>query len=53
MPLGKYKNFAECVAANRDKQDPQAYCGAIEHMIKERHMMKERKDHKKKKSQHK
>lgn len=36
MPIGKYKNFAECVAANRGKRDPEAYCGSIEHKIKAR-----------------
>ena len=28
-PLGEYKNFAECVKKNQDKEDPDAYCGAI------------------------
>ena len=30
MPLGEYGDFAECVAANQDKDDPEAYCGSIE-----------------------
>lgn len=31
MPFGGYKDFAACVAANRGKADPAAYCGAIKH----------------------
>ena len=34
MPLGEYGDFAECVAANQDKDDPEAYCGSIEAMGK-------------------
>ena len=30
MPFGGYKDFAACVAANSDKNDPKAYCGSIE-----------------------
>lgn len=33
MPFAGYRNFAACVAANRDKRDPQAYCGAIMHEV--------------------
>lgn len=29
MPFGGYKNFDDCVSKNRDKSDPQAYCGSI------------------------
>jgi len=29
MPLGKYKNFKDCVRKNRDKSNPEAYCGSI------------------------
>lgn len=28
-PFAGYKNFAECVKKNQDKEDPKAYCGAI------------------------
>lgn len=27
--MGKYKNFAACVKANMDKENPRAYCGEI------------------------
>jgi hypothetical protein len=30
MPFAGYKDFAACVAANQDKDDPAAYCAAIE-----------------------
>jgi hypothetical protein len=30
LPIGQYEDFAACVAANRDKEDPEAYCAAIE-----------------------
>lgn len=30
MPVGPYEDFAACVAANQDKEDPEAYCAAIE-----------------------
>ena len=29
MPMGKYKDFADCVAQNADKADPKAYCSTI------------------------
>jgi hypothetical protein len=29
MPFAEYKDFADCVAKNSDKKDPQAYCGTI------------------------
>jgi len=29
MPMGKYDNFKDCVAKNRDKKNPEAYCGEI------------------------
>jgi len=28
-PMGQYKDFADCVAKNSDKDDPRAYCGSI------------------------
>lgn len=30
MPIGKYPDFAACVADNQDKDNPEAYCGALE-----------------------
>jgi len=30
-PFAGYENFDACVAANQDKDDPSAYCGAIKH----------------------
>lgn len=29
MPFAGYKDFADCVAKNKDKGDPEAYCGSI------------------------
>ena len=34
MPFGPYRDFDDCVAKNRDKDNPQAYCGALEQQIK-------------------
>lgn len=31
MPFAGYKDFAACVAANRDKENPEAYCAKIMH----------------------
>ena len=31
MPFAGYKDFDECVSQNQDKDDPEAYCGAIKH----------------------
>jgi len=28
-PFASYKDFADCVAKNKDKDDPEAYCGSI------------------------
>jgi len=28
-PMGSYKDFADCVAKNNDKKDPEAYCATI------------------------
>jgi hypothetical protein len=33
MPMGSYQDFDDCVAKNKDKDDPQAYCGAIKHKV--------------------
>ena len=29
MPFAGYKDFADCVAKNQDKSDPEAYCAVI------------------------
>lgn len=29
MPFAGYKDFDDCVAKNRDKRDPKAYCAEI------------------------
>lgn len=33
MPFGEYKDFADCVAHNKEKSDPEAYCAWLEHEI--------------------
>ena len=33
MPMGEYKDFADCVSKNKSKDDPSAYCGYIKHQI--------------------
>ena len=35
MPFGPYSDVDDCVAKNRDKTNPQAYCGALEQRLKE------------------
>jgi hypothetical protein len=32
-PFAGYKDFAACVAANQDKDSPDAYCGKIKHQV--------------------
>ena len=34
MPIGQHADFAACVAANQDKDDPHAYCAALEEASK-------------------
>jgi hypothetical protein len=36
MPFGPYADFAACVAANRDKRDPEAYCATIKREIEDK-----------------
>lgn len=36
-PFAGYKDFDACVAANQDKDDPQAYCGKIKHQVEDSH----------------
>ena len=38
MPFAGYKDFADCVAKNSDKSDPDAYCGYIKHQTESRHV---------------
>jgi len=33
MPFGPYKDFQDCVLHNRDKRNPEAYCGTIQRAI--------------------
>ena len=33
MPFGKYKNFKQCVRANKNKKSPGGYCAVIEKKI--------------------
>jgi hypothetical protein len=35
-PFADYKDFAACVAANQDKDDPEAYCGKIKHQVEDK-----------------
>lgn len=46
-PIGPYSDFEDCVKKNKNKKDPKAYCGSIEHDIriareKKKDMKKER-----------
>lgn len=34
-PFAGYKDFEACVAANKDKRDPEAYCGKIKHQVED------------------
>lgn len=36
MPFAGYRDFADCVAKNRDKRDPEAYCAAIMHKVEDK-----------------
>ena len=33
MPFAGYENFADCVAKNQDKEDPEGYCAAIQRQV--------------------
>jgi hypothetical protein len=50
MPFGKYKSFADCVAQNQDKRDPEAYCASIEQTVQKRRKAKRARTKSKKKS---
>lgn len=45
MPMGKHKNFASCVKANRKKKNPEAYCATIMRAVegKSKHRNKRKK----------
>lgn len=34
-PFAGYESFEACVAANQDKDDPEAYCGSIKHKVED------------------
>ena len=40
MPFAGYQDFDACVDANRDKDDPDAYCGSIKHKVEDKAMRK-------------
>lgn len=33
MPFAGYRDFADCVSKNSDKENPEAYCGKIRHQV--------------------
>lgn len=35
VPFGEYESFEDCVAKNKDKEDPKAYCAVIKRQIEE------------------
>jgi hypothetical protein len=39
-PFGGYKNFSECVEKNKDKDNPEAYCGSIKAKTEKKDMFK-------------
>ena len=47
MPFGGYKNFKICVARNKNKKNPNAYCAEIMRTVEGKQKMKHAKDHKK------
>ena len=36
MPFAQYENWEDCIKSNKDKRNPQAYCGKIESIIRKR-----------------
>lgn len=36
MPFAGYRDFADCVSQNKDKDDPDAYCGSIKHRTEDK-----------------
>ena len=41
MPFAGYTNFAACIRANKDKKNPNAYCGSIMHAVEGKFHMEE------------
>ena len=41
MPFAGYDDFDDCVRLNKDKDDPDAYCGAIKHRVEDETMDKQ------------
>ena len=35
-PFGPYSNFNDCVSKNKDKRDPEAYCGVVQRKIEDK-----------------
>ena len=46
-PFGGYTDFDACVAANKDKDDPKAYCGYIKHQVEKADLIFKKEDKKK------
>lgn len=38
MPFAGYRDFEDCKSKNRDKNDPDAYCGSIKHQVEDKAM---------------
>ncbi|KKN86839.1 hypothetical protein LCGC14_0263980 [marine sediment metagenome] len=36
MPVGSYRNFADCVSKNQDKDSPESYCGSIKAKVEKK-----------------
>jgi hypothetical protein len=36
VPFAGYRDFADCVAKNRDKKDPDAYCAEVQRRSEKR-----------------
>lgn len=43
-PFGGYPNFDACVAANKDKDDPKAYCGSIQNAVEKADQIYKKRD---------
>lgn len=41
MPFAGYKDFEDCKSKNRDKRDPDAYCGSIKHNTEDKAMARD------------
>jgi len=40
MPFAGFRDFADCVQQNKDKRNPDAYCGSIKHNVEDKAMRK-------------